>query len=500
MIRGAHGVRPRPRPGHDQFARARLRPRRRRARHGPAGAQADLSRARLGRARSDGNLGDAVGRDARGAREGGHHGPRRRGHRHHEPARDDAPLGARDGASARERDRLAGPKNRADVRRAPRGRPRGGARREDRPRPRRLFFWHEVEVAARPLAGGACSRGEGRARLRHDRHVARLEAHEWGRARDRRLECKPDAALRHPHRDMGRRAPRALRRSERSPAPRRLLLGSDRSGGARRSGRSGGSDRGHRGGSAGGPLRAGLRPARPREEHLRHRLFPAPQHRGARGPLEKPPAHDRRLGPRRRPHLRPRGQRLRRGRRRAMAEGRAETHPDGRRRRGARRERDRQRGRVHGAGLRGARRAALGPLRAGRRLWAHPRLDRRASRARGSRVDRLPERRRPLRHGEGRRRHADRAARRRPRHRERAPHAVPGRSPRRARRPARGPRDDRPRRRVSRRPRRRLLEGRRRDTRELDGRPPLRACVSRDRAAALRAAWERAVARAKGWA
>src|SRR5450830_2003795 len=51
-------------------------------------------------------------------------------------------------------------------------------------------------------------RAEGRARLRHDRHVARLEAHEWGRARDRRLECKPDAALRHPHRDMGRRAPR----------------------------------------------------------------------------------------------------------------------------------------------------------------------------------------------------------------------------------------------------------------------------------------------------
>src|ERR1035437_11010518 len=52
---------------------------------------------------------------------------------------------------------------------------------------------------------------------------------------------------------------------------------------------------------------------------------------------------------------------------------------------------------------------------------------------------------------------------------------------------ARGPRDDRPRRRVSRRPRRRLLEGRRRDTRDLDGRPPLRACdVTRSRGGAPR--------------
>ena len=88
----------------------------RRARHGAAGVPADLSRARPGRARPDGDLGDAVGRDARGAREGGHHGPRRRGHRHHEPARDDASSGsARRGARSRTRSsgRTAAPRRRA---------------------------------------------------------------------------------------------------------------------------------------------------------------------------------------------------------------------------------------------------------------------------------------------------------------------------------------------------------------------------------------------------
>ena len=109
--------------------------------------------ARLGGARPDGDLGDAVGRHARGAREGGPHGPRRRGDRHHEPARDDRPLGARDGAPARERDRLAGPADRARLRRAPRGRARGDDHREDRPRARRLLFRHEAEVAARPRSG-----------------------------------------------------------------------------------------------------------------------------------------------------------------------------------------------------------------------------------------------------------------------------------------------------------------------------------------------------------
>ena len=269
--------------------------------------------------------------------------PRRRGHRHHEPARDDAPLGTRDGAPARERDRLAGPPHRADVRRAPRGRPRGDVHREDGPRPRPLLLRHEAEVAARPRAGRAGARGAGRARVRHGRHVARLAAHERGRPRDRPLECEPDAALRHPHGHLGRRAPPPPRHPAGGAAARRAFVGRRRHDGARRRRRA---DRGHRRRPAGGPLRAGLRPARPREEHVRHGLLSPPQHGAARRRLEEPADHDRRLGPRRRPHVRPRGQRLHRGRRRAVAEGRAEAHPEGRRRRGARFERARQRGRL----------------------------------------------------------------------------------------------------------------------------------------------------------
>ena len=117
---------------------------------------------------------------------------------------------------------------------------------------------------------------------------------------------------------MGRRAPPTPRRPAGGPAPRRAFVGRRRDDGARRRVRA---DRGHRRRSAGGPLRAGLRPARPREEHVRHGLLSSPQHGSARRRLEEPSAHDRRLGPRRRPHVRPRGQRLHRGRRRAMAAG-----------------------------------------------------------------------------------------------------------------------------------------------------------------------------------
>ena len=168
-----HAFRPRPRSGHDQLARGRLRPERRRAWHGPAGVPADLSRSPAGSstirteiwATQSGVMHEAL-------REGGHHRPRRRGHRHHEPARDDASSGsARRGVPSRERDRLAGPENRARLRRAARRRPRGVDHREDRPRPRPLFLRHEAEVAARPRAGRAGPRGEGRARVRHDGHA-----------------------------------------------------------------------------------------------------------------------------------------------------------------------------------------------------------------------------------------------------------------------------------------------------------------------------------------
>ena len=138
------------------------------------------------------------------------------------------------GASARERDRLAGPPDRARLRRAARGRPRGDVHREDGPRPRPLFLRHEAEVAARPRAGRAGAGRAGRARVRHGRHVARLEAHERGRARDRRLEREPDAALRHPHRDVGRRAPPTPRHPAGGAAPRRAFVGRRRDDDSRR--------------------------------------------------------------------------------------------------------------------------------------------------------------------------------------------------------------------------------------------------------------------------
>ena len=124
----------------------------------------------------------------------------------------------------------------------------------------------------------------------------------------------------------------------------------------------------------------------------------------------------------------------------------------------------------------------------------------RAPRARRARVDRLPERRRARRDGEGRGPGADRAARGRRRRGERAAHAVPGRPPRR---PGRAPE---------------VLETTALGAAYLAGlavgfwknASEVRAnwrvdrrfepSMSRDEAAALRAGWEKAVSRTKGWA
>ena len=59
-------------------------------------------------------------------------------------------------------------------------------------------------------------------------------------------------------------------------------------------------DRRHRGRSAGGALRPDVLRARPRQEHLRHRLLHAAEHRHEARRLEAPAAHHRRLAARRR--------------------------------------------------------------------------------------------------------------------------------------------------------------------------------------------------------
>ena len=97
------------RSGHDLDARIPVRRAARAGRLRAARISADLSRARLGRARSAGHL-DHLGRD-RARRDGERRRRRegRRGDRHHQPARDHDRLGPRDRQADPQRDRLAGP-------------------------------------------------------------------------------------------------------------------------------------------------------------------------------------------------------------------------------------------------------------------------------------------------------------------------------------------------------------------------------------------------------
>ncbi len=79
-------------------------------------------------------------------------GCRRRGrprHRHHQPARDDGPLGPQDGGPRLPRDRLAEPADRRHLR-APQGRgPRARLPRAHRPRPRPVLLRQQDRVAPR---------------------------------------------------------------------------------------------------------------------------------------------------------------------------------------------------------------------------------------------------------------------------------------------------------------------------------------------------------------
>ena len=141
------------------------------------GIPADLPEAGLGRARPGGDLVVAAGVLHEALAQGGHRRARPRRDRHHQPARDDAAVGSRHRQADRQRDRLAGPAHRSDLRRASRRGPRGDVRREDRTRHRRLLLRHEAQVAARSRSGRARARARGRARVRHRRQLARLAAH-----------------------------------------------------------------------------------------------------------------------------------------------------------------------------------------------------------------------------------------------------------------------------------------------------------------------------------
>ena len=253
---------------------------------------------------------------------------------------------------------------------------------------------------------------------------------------------------------------------------------------------------------AGRAVRPGVLRARAGEEHLRHRLLPAAEHRrrqavASRNNLLTTVAWKRDE----RHRLRARGQRVHRRRGRAVAARRPADHPQ--RRRTSRRSRARW---PTTAACTSCPRSRVWARRTGTRTRAAPcsALTRGATGGHLARaaleVDRATERGRARRDAEGRGHHAVRAARRRRRDRERPADAVPGRRARRAGRAAEGARDHRARRRLPRRSRGGLLAKRRRRPRQLAGRPALRAVAAGRARASLRSGWEKAVARAKSWA
>ena len=146
--------------------------------HRAAGIHADLSAARLGRARPDGDLGTASSATAREVlAKAGHHGRGHRRHRHHQPARDHRALGPRDRPAGAPRHRLAGPPRRPICARLRERRHGRHHPRQDRPGDRRLLLGHQAALAARQRARRARRGRARRAGLRHRRQLADLAAH-----------------------------------------------------------------------------------------------------------------------------------------------------------------------------------------------------------------------------------------------------------------------------------------------------------------------------------
>ena len=189
-------------------------------------------RSGLGRARRGGDLVDAGRDDRRGARA---RAPDRRGRRrdrHHQSARDHRPVGSSDRPASRTRPRLAGSPHRRRL--CACSRPPGTRRRS-----RVARASCSIPISRRPSLRGCstatrrlrAARGAGRARLRHDRQLARLESHRRRRARQRRHEREPHAAAQHRNRQLGpvaaRAVPRAARRAATCggvlPAARRIV-------------------------------------------------------------------------------------------------------------------------------------------------------------------------------------------------------------------------------------------------------------------------------------
>ena len=285
---------------------------------------ADLPEARLGRARPAGDLGHADRRGDRGARPRTGAAARHRGDRHHEPARDHDRLGPRDRPAGPQRHRLAGSPHRGVLRSAEGGRARG-ARSASRTGlvidayfsgSKIAWILDNVPGARERADAGKLAFGtvdswlvwkltSGGTHITDVSNASRtmlfnIHTLAMGR-RAARGSCDVPASMlpevRASSEVYGRvsTTPRRRRRADRRDCRR----------------------------SAGGALRADVRVAGPGEEHLRHRLLPAAEHRHAAGHVHQPPDLDGRLEDRRSDRVRARGQRLHRRRGRAVAARRA---------------------------------------------------------------------------------------------------------------------------------------------------------------------------------
>ena len=200
--------------------------------------------------------------------------------RHHQPAGDHAAVGPHQRRAAAQRRGLAGHACRSAGGGVCQRWRAGPLPRSDRVAAGQLLQRPEVALAARQCAASAPSRRSRRACIRYDRYVAAMAAHR--QARDRRHQCQPHAVDELVNAGLGRRAAERLRHSA-----QRCCRASCRP--LRCTGKPlWRADRGHSGRPAGSADGSGLLRAGRGEEHLRHRLLPADEHR--RRSRSPPPA------------------------------------------------------------------------------------------------------------------------------------------------------------------------------------------------------------------
>ena len=273
----------RARPGHHQHALHPLQPRRRGACHRPARACPALSAARLGGTRRRRDLAQRAGGHGRGAGNGfaRTEGPRR--HRHHQPARDHRAVEPAHGRAHPPRAGLAGHAG-GIAGGAVRARWRSGSLpRAHRPAAGELLQRAEDPVAARPGARCAGGGGSWRAAVRHHGQLDGVEHDRRRRGRPachRRDQRQPHAADEPRDAGLGRCAAGCLPHPAGAVAADCFVQRTDWRCDARFDRwRSNHRHSRRSAGRAGGP---DLLRDRRSEEHLRHRLLPADEHREPR--------------------------------------------------------------------------------------------------------------------------------------------------------------------------------------------------------------------------